>query len=901
MGEDDRVSNRSDSRPDQPSPRQAHRALLYLKNSVLVARNYWALALLAAILVLAAVVRVYDSTDNPPGFFCDEAAYGYNAYSILHTAKDEYGETLPLFFRSFGEYKLPVYIYSQTPLIAILGLSELPVRLATAIYGVLTVAAVYLLVRILFREQGMALAAAAILAILPWHIHYSRTGFGEVIAVPFFLVLSLYLFILGTRRPLYWLATAVALVLTLYSYRSAWVTVPPLAAILIALYHREIAKHWRISLASLVILVVASIPILTQILLVESDRSREQSLFTLDVSVWEKIKTFFDYYRLHFTNSFLFEGTAEGNIRHYLPHFGHLYTWQLPFIILGLLALLWKPSRPKLLVLALLLVYPLGAALSSTSPSGGRAIIGTLAFSIITAYGVMALLWALTRWQRPQSLKVAGLGLAMIAVFATAVAASWRFTSYLDAYHGTYSQIAADYWGWQWGARDIIQRFLQVEDEYDQLVMDGAFNAPDIFIRFYAPNDCSNCIIGDWDKYDPSKKQLFALRPENAWSTYGYDMKDTLYYPNGELAFVLVEITGRQEPPRGNLPFENLGDPAASISSLDKAIALEPDNALAYASRGAAYLSLGNPERALEDLNKAIELDPNLALAYANRGNANWNLDRFRDAFRDFDKAVELDPKLALAHYNRGNAYAARGAYQRAVDSYNSAIVLDMSLAQAYNNRGHAYNELGAYDQAIADLDEAVALDPNLAVAYANRGYTLLKQANLQLALSDLDRAIQLDPALALAYVNRARVYVELGAYDQAIPDLAMAIGLDPHYAEAYNTQGLAYVGLGELEWAITDLDRAIELNRDYASAYANRGIAYLELGDLERALQDFDKAILLDWAYVAAPSEWRNTDWMLSDPERLVADLTAALSLARDPDLVARLQQIIDYLAQPP
>lgn len=900
MGEDDRVSNRSDRGPDQPSPRRAHEVLLYLENSVLVAGNYWALALLAAILVLAAVVRVYDITDNPPGFFCDEAAYGYNAYSILHTAKDEHGETLPLFFRSFGEYKLPVYIYSQTPLIALLGLSELPVRLATAIYGVLTVAAVYLLVRTLFRQQGLALVAAAVLAILPWHIHYSRTGFGEIVAFPFFMVLGLYLFLLGTRRPLYWLAAALTFVLTLYSYRSAWVTVPPVLFILAVLYRRELAKHWRISLASLAILVVASIPILTQTLLVESDRSREQSLLTLDVSVWEKIKTFFDHYRLHFTNSLLFEGTAERNIRHYLPHFGHLYVWQLPFIILGLLALLWKPSRPKLLALALLLVYPLGAALSRHSPSGGRAIIGTVAFSIITAYGMMALLKALRNWQRPQSLKVAGLGLAMIAVFATAVAASWRFTSYLDAYHGTYSQIAADYWGWQWGPRDIMQRFLQVEDEYDQLVMDSAFNAPDIFIRFYAPNDCENCIIGGLDKYDPSKKQLFALRPEKAWSTHGYDVKDTLYYPDGELAFVLTEITGRQEPPRGNLPFENLGDPAASISSLDKAIELEPDNALAYASRGTAYLNLGNPERALEDLDEAIELDPNLALAYANRGNANWNLDCFRQAFRDYDKAVQLDPNLALAYYNRGNAYAARGAYGRAVESYNSAIELDMSLAQAYNNRGHAYNELGTYDQATADLDEAVALQPDLALAYANRGYTLLKQANPQLALSDLDRAIQLDPDLALAYVNRARAYVELGAYDQAIPDLAMAIGLDPHYAEAYNTQGLAYVGLGEPERAITDFDRAIELDRDYASAYANRGIAYLELGDLERALQDFDKAILLDWAYVAAPSEWRKTDWRLSDPERPIPDLTAALSLARDPDLVARLQRVIDYLGQP-
>jgi 4-amino-4-deoxy-L-arabinose transferase-like glycosyltransferase len=185
--------------------------------------------------VLVTVVRVYDIGGNPPGFFCDEASYGYNAYSILETGKDEHGARLPLFFRAFGEYKLPVYTYSQIPFIAAFGLSELAVRLTTAAYGVLTVLAVYLLVRALFRREALAVAAAAVLAVLPWHIHYSRTGLGEIIVYPFFLTLSLYLFHLGTRRPRWWLAAGLAFGLTLYSYRAAWVTLPPLLLVLAVL------------------------------------------------------------------------------------------------------------------------------------------------------------------------------------------------------------------------------------------------------------------------------------------------------------------------------------------------------------------------------------------------------------------------------------------------------------------------------------------------------------------------------------------------------------------------------------------------------------------------------------------------------------------------------------------
>ena len=60
--------------------------------------------------MVAGILRIYDISANPPGFFADEASFGYNAYSVLHTGKDEHGQ-IAVFFEAFGEYKLPVYIY----------------------------------------------------------------------------------------------------------------------------------------------------------------------------------------------------------------------------------------------------------------------------------------------------------------------------------------------------------------------------------------------------------------------------------------------------------------------------------------------------------------------------------------------------------------------------------------------------------------------------------------------------------------------------------------------------------------------------------------------------------------------------------------------------------------------
>src|SRR5438270_3600910 len=88
---------------------------------------------IALIIVLGFFLRIVNLQVSPPGFNADEAALGYNAYSILKTGKDEWGETLPLVFKSFSDYKPGVYVYLDIPFVALFGLNELAVRLPSII------------------------------------------------------------------------------------------------------------------------------------------------------------------------------------------------------------------------------------------------------------------------------------------------------------------------------------------------------------------------------------------------------------------------------------------------------------------------------------------------------------------------------------------------------------------------------------------------------------------------------------------------------------------------------------------------------------------------------------------------------------------------------------------------
>lgn len=101
---------------------------------------------LLVIIALAIVLRFWQLGQNPPSLDWDETAHGYNAYSILKTGRDEYGLKFPLYFRSFDDYKPPIYTYLVVPSVAVFGLNDFAVRFPSAFLGVLAVLFTYLMV-----------------------------------------------------------------------------------------------------------------------------------------------------------------------------------------------------------------------------------------------------------------------------------------------------------------------------------------------------------------------------------------------------------------------------------------------------------------------------------------------------------------------------------------------------------------------------------------------------------------------------------------------------------------------------------------------------------------------------------------------------------------------------------
>ena len=196
--------------------------------------------ILGLILLASLVLRTYGLQTSPPSLYWDEMDVGYQAYSILKTGKDYFGETPLLTIHSFADFRAPLSIYLTIPFVWIMGLSAWSVRLPSAIMGVISVLLVYILSEIFFKNKKLSLLAALLVAVAPWNIQYSRIAFEATLM----LMLSLFLgglicFFKGLERPRWFVLSALLFSLSLFAYNTAKLFVPLVIVLLIAIYIRK--------------------------------------------------------------------------------------------------------------------------------------------------------------------------------------------------------------------------------------------------------------------------------------------------------------------------------------------------------------------------------------------------------------------------------------------------------------------------------------------------------------------------------------------------------------------------------------------------------------------------------------------------------------------------------------
>ena len=480
---------------------------------------------LILILVLSALLRFWN-LGSYPALNADEAAIGYNAYSLIQTGMDEHGNKWPIQFQSFNDYKPGFYFYLVLPFVKVFGLNEWAVRIPSATFGVLSVLVIYLFVKELFNDERLGLISSLFLAISPWHIHFSRGGW-EVNVATFFILLGMWLLIKATKNKKYYIYGLIPLILSLYTYHAARIIAPLLGIGYLIFYWRSIKnnlKHFLIAIGiSLMVLIplgidmvkpdaisrVAGVGLFADIGPI--NRINEQRGQHADIqSIPAKILhnkfvnyglEFFENWLEHYHGLFLFVSGDEIQ-RNKVPETGQMYLYCAVLLVIGLWKIFKDGDKGWKIILWWLVFAPVAAALTFQSPHALRAQNMVIPLNIISAYGCLQILSWLEKNKNKSITMFGKILLSLVIILG--------FARYQHMY---WIHMAKEYpYSSQYGIKELVNYVSENQEKYNKVYITERYDQPYILFLFYM-------------KYSPLKFQdnhVLTLRDTYGFSTVRY-------------------------------------------------------------------------------------------------------------------------------------------------------------------------------------------------------------------------------------------------------------------------------------------------------------------------------------------------------------------------------------------
>lgn len=463
-------------------------------------KKYWWWVSLIVLLGAALAIRLFHLTQSPPSPYWEEAALGYDAYSILVTGKDHHGNPWPVIaFESFGDWKPSGYFYALLPSIRTFGLTVFAVRLPSVIAGVGIVFGMGVLIWQLTAQhfknhsrRWLTLLAAFLAALSPWLIQFSRGGWEVNLAT----ALILWGVICGQqaiatpqrekRRFAWLLGCIIFLFAAMYTYHSARILAPALGLVIgWQFLQRDLhakRKHlWLVGYIFPLFLTAALLRPFTSALGTPAlnQRLAETSILS-DLSIIEQSnqlralhhnsplsrlmyhryvlfgERILSQFLTHFRLDFLFL-SGDVNPRHSTQYFGLFYPFEIVFLLVGAWWVLQHFSREQKQVLAAWLIFGIvPAALTMTVPHALRILPSAPVFLVALTVGVWQVLNLpfVRRWQK---LLIAG----VIGAYLIAFVAFYQHL--LVVYPKQFSG------EWQYGYQQLIQTVQTLQTAHPDL------------------------------------------------------------------------------------------------------------------------------------------------------------------------------------------------------------------------------------------------------------------------------------------------------------------------------------------------------------------------------------------------------------------------------------------------
>ena len=235
------------------------------------------------------------------------------------------------------------------------------------------------------------------------------------------------------------------------------------------------------------------------------------------------------------------------------------------------------------------------------------------------------------------------------------------------------------------------------------------------------------------------------------------------------------------------------------------------EEAIKFINKGSDLDKLGKFEEALVCFDKAIVLDPMNAIAYINKGADLGELGKFEEAIECFDKALVLEPMNVTTYINKSMALEFLGNLEEAIKYFDIALDLESNNINANIGKGIALGKLGKFEDSLVYFDKVLALYPNNIDANLGKGTSLVRLDKFEEALIYFDKVLVLNPEDIDANYSKGVALGSLSKFEEALVCFNKILVLNPEDIDANYNKGITLGKLGKHEEALVYFDKALD------------------------------------------------------------------------------------------
>ena len=251
-----------------------------------------------------------------------------------------------------------------------------------------------------------------------------------------------------------------------------------------------------------------------------------------------------------------------------------------------------------------------------------------------------------------------------------------------------------------------------------------------------------------------------------------------------------------------------------SIQHYDKAIALDPNFALAHLNRAVASPTA---KEFFDHLKHAVDhaaqaSDGERLLIQATEAGANANPAKQKEIL---DKLVATYPNDERAHFTLGGYYFGQQDYTQPISHYKNATELPPTYSTAFNILGYAYRQNEQYADAETAFKKYIELIPNDPNPYDSYAELLLKMGRFDEAIVQYNKALAIEPNFVNSYFGIAAALTYKGKATDAAAELQKITDKarnDGERRTALFGQMVVAADSGKLDQALAEVDKQYAL-----------------------------------------------------------------------------------------